>query len=105
MATELQEAPQPFPLTSLDRLILAQKDNEFEPHTWEDLKEIISTLGILYAVVEILLTLASRAPIGCIEATAFRLTTLSKMVQRCQGEVWQRTQLCHEGEAGMDTYS
>ena len=50
MTIDVQEAPQPFPLTPLDKLIIAQKDDEFEPHTWEDLKHIISTLGILLAV-------------------------------------------------------
>ena len=33
----------PFNLTDTDRVILAQTDEEFEPHSWEELKEIVST--------------------------------------------------------------
>ncbi len=39
-----QDAPLPFALTPLDRLILAQKDEDFHAHTWEELKEIIGRL-------------------------------------------------------------
>lgn len=31
----------PFPLTDVDRSQLAMKDEEFHPHTWDDLKQII----------------------------------------------------------------
>ena len=32
-----------FPLTDLDRKILSMTDEEYTPHTWENLKEIIRT--------------------------------------------------------------
>lgn len=31
----------PFPLTDLDREILAQTDEEYVPHDWEDLKSLV----------------------------------------------------------------
>lgn len=31
----------PFPLTELDKWILAQKDEEFKSHDWEGLRKII----------------------------------------------------------------
>jgi hypothetical protein len=36
-----QDAPLPFNLTDLDRQILAQTDDEFQPHSWDELKQII----------------------------------------------------------------
>ena len=39
------DAPLPFNLTKLDREILAQTDEQFEPHTWEELKQIIGRCG------------------------------------------------------------
>lgn len=36
-----QDAPLPFNLTELDRQILAQTDDEFHAHSWEELKQII----------------------------------------------------------------
>ncbi|KAL8736994.1 MAG: hypothetical protein Q9181_002134 [Wetmoreana brouardii] len=35
--------PPPFPLTETDRENLARSDSEFQPHTWENLKQIIVT--------------------------------------------------------------
>ena len=34
----------PFPLTDVDRHNLSITNDEFEPHTWVDLKNIIGTL-------------------------------------------------------------
>lgn len=31
----------PFPLTDMDRDNLAQTDDQFQPHTWQELKQII----------------------------------------------------------------
>jgi hypothetical protein len=31
----------PFPLTATDRELLALDDTEFQPHTWDELKQII----------------------------------------------------------------
>lgn len=33
----------PFPLTSIDREILATKDEDYHRTTWDDLKQIIGT--------------------------------------------------------------
>ncbi len=33
--------PMPFNLTDVDRATLAQTDEEFIPHSWEELKDII----------------------------------------------------------------
>ena len=33
--------PLPFNLTDVDRETLAQTDEEFIPHSWEDLKDIV----------------------------------------------------------------
>lgn len=41
----------PFNLTELDREVLAQTDDEFRPHDWEDLKKIVgglASISILY---------------------------------------------------------
>ncbi|KPI39291.1 N-acetylglucosamine-induced protein 1 [Cyphellophora attinorum] len=43
MTIGTQDAPLPFNLTDLDRQILAQTDEEFHAHSWDELKEIIST--------------------------------------------------------------
>ena len=40
-STYTTEEPPPFPLTAVDRATLAQTDDEFVPHTWEELKSII----------------------------------------------------------------
>ncbi|EXJ54473.1 hypothetical protein A1O7_09813 [Cladophialophora yegresii CBS 114405] len=34
--------PSPFPLTAVDRAVLAMTDEEFHPHTWDELKQIIA---------------------------------------------------------------
>jgi hypothetical protein len=31
----------PFPLTAVDRSVLAMTDEDFHPHTWNELKQII----------------------------------------------------------------
>ncbi|KAI9790925.1 MAG: hypothetical protein M1816_004686 [Peltula sp. TS41687] len=36
------EEPPPFPLTAVDLATLAQTDEEFIPHTWEELKDILA---------------------------------------------------------------
>lgn len=38
---ELDDDPPAFDLTDKDRDNLARKDEDFEPHTWTDLKHII----------------------------------------------------------------
>lgn len=38
------DAPLPFNLTELDRQILAQTDEQFKAHTWNELKQIIGKL-------------------------------------------------------------
>jgi hypothetical protein len=44
MTVGAQDAPLPFNLTDLDRQILAQTDEEFHPHSWDELKQIIGKL-------------------------------------------------------------
>ena len=44
MTVGAQDAPLPFNLTDLDRQILAQTDEQFEPHTWDELRQIIGKL-------------------------------------------------------------
>lgn len=39
-----QDAPLPFNLTPLDRMVLSQTDEEYQAHTWEELKQIIGRL-------------------------------------------------------------
>ncbi|KIW62722.1 hypothetical protein PV04_10865 [Phialophora macrospora] len=34
--------PSPFALTAVDRAVLAMTDEEFHPHTWDELKQIIA---------------------------------------------------------------
>lgn len=43
---EPKRQPEPFNLTSLDREVLGQTDEEFIPHDWQDLKKIIGTSHI-----------------------------------------------------------
>lgn len=40
MADPVEDWP-PFPLTDVDRAVLAMTDDEFHPQTWEELGEII----------------------------------------------------------------
>lgn len=42
-ATEAEGIESPFPLTAVDRSVLAMTDDEFHPQSWEDLKQIIGT--------------------------------------------------------------
>lgn len=35
----------PFHLTEVDRAVLAQTDDEFDPHTWEALRNIIGAFN------------------------------------------------------------
>jgi hypothetical protein len=37
------ESP-PFPLTAVDRAVLAMKDEDFHAHSWPELKQIIGML-------------------------------------------------------------
>jgi hypothetical protein len=39
------ESP-PFPLTAVDRAVLATKDEDFHAHTWPELKQIIGMLSL-----------------------------------------------------------
>lgn len=39
MGESVEESP--FPLTDVDRWVLSQTDEEFQLHTWDELKEII----------------------------------------------------------------
>jgi hypothetical protein len=41
MATDSTGTPLPFRLTALDREILSMSNDEFSPHTWEEIKQII----------------------------------------------------------------
>lgn len=80
MAVGAQDAPLPFNLTDLDREILAQTDEQFQPHTWEELRQIIGKFPTSMGDVR------SKAPtsstqIGRSEAEAIRSTSLSEMVQ------------------------
>ena len=43
--TEANGDPLPFNLTDVDRATLAQTDEEFVPHSWEELKDIV---GLYY---------------------------------------------------------
>lgn len=36
-----EEALDAFPLTDVDRWVLSQTDDEFKPHTWDELRELI----------------------------------------------------------------
>ncbi|KAK7887425.1 hypothetical protein LTR67_009845 [Exophiala xenobiotica] len=42
MATDSTGTPLPFRLTALDREILSMSNDEFSPHTWEEIKQIIA---------------------------------------------------------------
>jgi hypothetical protein len=42
MPLEPQDVPPAFPLTETDRWVLSQTDEEYQAHTWEELKQIIS---------------------------------------------------------------
>lgn len=80
MTGEAQDVPPPFNLTELDHRILAQTDEEFQPHTWDELRQIIGELLSGLGGVR------SKAPtsstqIGCSEAEAIRSAPLSQMVQ------------------------
>ena len=61
-----------FPLTAIDREILAMKDEDFALVTWEELKDIIgnfptpSTMSLLYLLIHI-----SRQSSGKVEASPF----------------------------------
>jgi hypothetical protein len=39
--TPSSDEPPPFSLTELDKWILAQTDEDFKKHDWENLKEVI----------------------------------------------------------------
>lgn len=41
MGTISPNSPAPFNLTAVDRQILSMTDEEFVPHDWENLKELI----------------------------------------------------------------
>jgi hypothetical protein len=42
--TDTNHGPAPFNLSELDRQILAQTDEEFEYHDWDNLKDIIGNM-------------------------------------------------------------
>ena len=41
--TSSSTAAEPFNLTSADHDVLASTDADFEPHSWDELKEILGT--------------------------------------------------------------
>lgn len=41
MALDWTEDELPFPLTAVDRAQLELADEEYEPHTWEQLRQIV----------------------------------------------------------------
>lgn len=43
MAGDLDLKDPPFPLTAVDRQVLATKDEDFHRYTWDDLRDIIGT--------------------------------------------------------------
>jgi len=43
----LQDGESPFPLTAVDRHNLSITDAEYQPHTWEELKQIIGANSIM----------------------------------------------------------
>ena len=51
---DFEEEEAPFPLTELDKIGLKQKDEDFQLHTWDALKEIIGKLP-LYSTAQIVL--------------------------------------------------
>ncbi|OQV00198.1 hypothetical protein CLAIMM_05730 [Cladophialophora immunda] len=42
MASNPDNTPSPFPLTAVDQSVLAMTDDQFHPHTWEELKQVIA---------------------------------------------------------------
>lgn len=54
MATALNwtEDELPFPLTAIDRAQLKLTDEEYKPHTWEQLRQIVGWLVSLTQVAE-----------------------------------------------------
>lgn len=47
----ISQEESPFPLTEIDRWVLSQTDEEFQLHTWTELKDIIGTLKFVSCVV------------------------------------------------------
>lgn len=44
MALDWTEDELPFPLTAVDRAQLKLTDEEYEPHTWDQLRQIVGLL-------------------------------------------------------------
>lgn len=60
-AAEVQDEEKfPFPLTAVDRYNLSLKDDDFEPHTWNELKQIIGTVISVTGSMEARLIVLSR---------------------------------------------
>lgn len=50
MAPDETPASAPFPLTALDRELLSMSNDDFHPHTWEELKQIIGMVGTIFSI-------------------------------------------------------
>ena len=65
-----EELETPFPLTATDRFNLTQTDDEFEPHSWEGIKEIIGTSCFLPVGIKPIVQVHK---IGTIPSLTYRL--------------------------------
>jgi len=59
---ELLEEESPFPLTDVDKWVLSQTDEEFQLHTWDELKDIV---GEFMANVQIIINFENHLHSSC----------------------------------------
>lgn len=93
----------PFPLTAIDRQVLATKDEDFHLNTWDDLRKII---GMLNSISHQRLDpngYPRREQTRSSQTETIRPPQVPSLVLRHQGSIRQHQQLRTQGAASLDT--
>ena len=70
----------PFPLTAVDKELWALNDDHFEPHTWDEIKQIIGVICSQIPREHFAHSDSSREPTGSLQAFAIRSAKIRSMV-------------------------
>ena len=94
----------PFDLTETDRENLAQGDEKFRPHTWDELKDIVGIYYLNRLPSVLLLRNRSKEWFSDIEAQAIRSDTLHSLDSADYWSLWIHNELRVEGALALAAF-
>ena len=103
VADELDLNDPPFPLTAIDREILATRDEDYHRVTWEDLKLIIGMSA--WCVRQVYINTKyhqSKQRTRAAETPALGLAQVPTLVVQDQESIWQHHQFCRQRAPYLD---